>query len=293
MNEEQFTEWYKDFIKKHGGKSLKEPSKWFNKVQTSHKNLIELLGGEEVTVDVELVSGTIFQNDIEPILNNIKYYLPDYLKTYELTVDDFLTSKIKKCKDITVTKHIKGYAERIKAPECTMKQIEYYLTKMGTIYSGVSKTNEKYTVNLSCSAKKFAEIGNFGCDEGSCFRQGGGLNSHLKYIVGVNPDTFAITVHDKDKCKFRMLGFIKNGNHCAISPYPYYQGQNTLNLSAGTSLCSNAMLKIFGNNLSRNSKCDASWTGHDVYGHNPSVVLNKEPELGKTIEYVMKENYIV
>jgi hypothetical protein len=210
----EFIKWHEGFVAKYGVKSPipEKPNSyptsrsnyypddinlWVDKIDNSHKELRDILGGVKKSFILDLSEdGKIDISDCQTTINAILKYLPEYLSTYDLTIEDISYPTISKQKDISTTKHIMGYVGRKKITSYTKEDISYYCSALGQIFENRKLAKGKYEVTISTHPKEFSSIGSFNIDKGSCFAQGS-FNSDKKYTYAIYPNS-AVVIAKKE-----------------------------------------------------------------------------------------------
>lgn len=211
MTRNEFNDWIKTFCDKWGG--FKPPLSWFDECEKVHENLREKLGGIRKIVKVELANATVpleLSRIAEPY-NKLNTLIPDYFNYHnirsEKMVFPFYTTEIvqgngqKKKKDVKWGKHINYWlnlsCNKGKFDNKKLRDIDSVLQKLGSEWSKCKTQKQMSYVNMTTDPRAFVQIGHYGPDSGSCFRQKSG-NQLNKYQLGVYPTSYVLLVQNYD-----------------------------------------------------------------------------------------------
>jgi hypothetical protein len=208
----------------------KDIKAWIERVDQTHQEIRELLGGFDKTFTIE--SGgeekPVQFASASKIIKAIEALIPNYYNVYQFNYQVFLLSKLyHKDKEYSTAKHVLGYAKRARLdPEKTI-QLSNLLGELGVLWAASKARKKQVTIYISTHPKHFALIGNYPICQisGSCFAQTG-MNVDKKFAVGAKDNTFVCLVknnssngnwdeHDK-AITIRFFGTI-NPDHSIIN----------------------------------------------------------------------------
>jgi hypothetical protein len=216
--EDTYKDDFSGFIDNHSGYS--PTSKWFDRVQKTHRGLRTSIDGIHRDLEVDIPDGACVQtpnkcdrdNVIVNIIDDILRYMPKYLETYDLKKEDLYNSTLPS--GIKTIKHISTYVSRnkdeIKRPNIYNAHVYAHMTPLycrdyiTRSLSGLGKhhaesVTQKQTlhIRLTTAASAFFNLGHYNSDNKSCFGQGRENETH-KYILGQTPDTYVILIAKND-----------------------------------------------------------------------------------------------
>jgi hypothetical protein len=211
----EFKEWFEGFIKPYGEKSSSDRKDlfvgsttrrnyypddmdaWIEKVDQSHTEVRELLGGVRRNFQFSCKNEQQIHalDDCSAYVNAVVNCMPEYLSTYGLEKEDLAYPNLKKCKNISTTKHILGYADRAKITGYNLDCVRSYVTSLGNVYARRKAVTGEFSVTISTHPKAFCQIGSYGIDNSSCFMQGA-FNSDKKYTYGAHKDTAVFLIRE-------------------------------------------------------------------------------------------------
>ncbi len=218
---------------------ISNASSWFDSVQETHRNIRKKIKGVNFSKVVKIESGIL------PLITNghghihsIIKLLPDYLKEYDLKIDDFSLPYLEKFKGISTIKHIKTYSERyfknkIKenlgfkpGHEYNQSCVRMYLSYLAAQYGENKFKEDNYGFMLGTSCRSFLNLGHYQCDEGSCFGDNKD-NWFNKYNLAARKDTFVIIMtkgvitseNTEKEILGRCWGFLKDNTVCISNKY--------------------------------------------------------------------------
>ncbi len=233
---EEFEKWLGNFLERNKGYCPHNIKKWWTKVEASHTNIRQKLGGvrKEYLFDIKSQQTPASKKDVDPIADEILRLVPGYLEGYQLTRDVFLLPTITQGTHsaFKLTKHIKGYADQLYKQgvlsELNYKGLEKPLSKLGEVWAKAKTSEIQLEATISTSAKAFVLLGHYGPDPDSCFRNGSD-KTRDKFVLGQSPDTFVISISKKkeNKDKFvnvsRCFGFLSsNYSQTCLNTMNYY-----------------------------------------------------------------------
>jgi hypothetical protein len=238
-NYEEFVQWLKKFHADKGFGIVIYNEPWFNSVQKSHAKLRDFLNDNtEVTWDVQIKAKTGATNNEEAkkILNKIKDLLPEGLGDRNMTYADLLSPVIQKGthRALKTSKFLTRRFEEY-TPSYDLgfkekqKEFQKQLSALALLWNKQKTTEAIYQVKLDTAAKAFVNLGYYGPDSDSCFKQSG-CGEASKKNLAIAKNSYIITVNDGNKCMSRMWGFCNNNfdtyNVCNL----YQKGTNEGNV---------------------------------------------------------------
>ncbi len=193
---------------------------WINRIDISHGKIREILGGKSKTLSIETDSSTkgLDINVVRPIMSKIVNVMPDYYVQYKFSDQDFCHEKLTKFKNMYATTHIMGYVKRKKISPELAKIVNDQVAILGEYHKKNKSEPNLCYITISTDPKAFALVGYYGCDSGSCFRQGD-FNSDKKYAFATCPNSFVGLIHDNKTVKIdknnkeihsRFLGILED-----------------------------------------------------------------------------------
>lgn len=284
--------WIVNFCKKQGGFCPTNIDKWIEDVDKNHTYIKECLNGsfKDYQLETELSpqEGDMDQTLVKKITELIEL-LPDYLRTFNLAKNDLYSPKLLiKNNQVSTTKHISSFVNRKKGeiPDYCKNKISKILSEIGVLFpQELPKVTRHF--RLSIQPKIFAQIGNFPCDQGSCFRQGANYNEYKKYLFSTSPSTFVLLGADDagfKKFKSRMLGWVslsKNAiNFC--SPYPYLDYANSMaTFTSERGILLKRIARDFLKEGKISYKSGIAIIRGECYGHNPSFSYSNKNDFSE------------
>lgn len=272
---EELEKWLEGFRKRHQGYFPQKMERWYQRVEKSHQEIRNLIGGIRVQKLFTLESNqdAVALEQIKPITNEILAIIPSYLAGYGFTEDVFCRPTIQQGTHsvFKVSKHVRTYAEKVlKNPYNSddtkekMKRLDKALSRLGEVWAKSKTSNIELEATLSTSAKSFILLGHYGPDSDSCFRNGSDKTNH-KFVLGQTPNTFTLSVaqkhpkKDKFVNKARAFGFVSNNNKtlnfCNLYLSPGFMEGDVLNVVSRMSE------EILG------GKCKMQEDMNSIYGH--------------------------
>ncbi len=229
MDAKEFKDWFSSFgvaidkqrATKYGLKPLPKVNhieKWFEECKKAHEKMVESLEGETKTIVCYKVEAQSADPKlIDPYIDAIIKYMPDYLGKYKLTKEDLRWPKLAKCKNISTSKHILTYAERFFKDKphniYQYQSIQGWVANMGQIWSTLDDGENPMAITLSCDPRAFVMLGYCVGDTSACF------NSTIKYAFGLHKNSIIAIVHNgkdivfepsHESIKGRALGILED-----------------------------------------------------------------------------------
>lgn len=293
INIKEFKEWFADFAIKAKADPRgycreydadpryvpKNLDQWIEETEVGHQNIRSLLGGIQKTFLINTIDNINPVNIVEvsKIMNNILQLMPDYYVKYKLSHRNFQYEKLPNHRNIAVTKHILGYANRLNLSEDKKQTINKELAKLGKIYKDNKSEKTSVYMTLSTDPRAFCLLGYYGgLDCTSCFKQGD-FNSDKKYALASHPNSFILVTHEKEnidfnlpsvKAKARAVGLMVEDALHITNIYPYYSLGNEYDINQ--------------------SKLEVLYK--EIFDRKPNVLLS-EMKLTGGVNYPGKCNY--
>ena len=212
---DQYNNWKNGFVDRHTG--INPNKRWFNSVQSAHKDLRNFIGGIRYSLDIE-----IKQNDQDSLPRNIREDFLDQIACeigYELLESIFDEDPINVIgntyatyngRQVKVSKHIRTNTKREWGKDSPrLNIVDDLLSSLGQKIEQWQPKDRECTVEMYTSAKSFMMLGHYGCDTCSCFKQGG-ERQYDKINLGQTKNTFVLVIKDHNtekKNDIRCWGF--------------------------------------------------------------------------------------
>jgi hypothetical protein len=214
-----FTKWYKALVAVYGGYEPKNQEVWFDLVQDSHVELRRKIDGVQSIIKHDIKE---FQKPLSPqVYGRFTTALDKILPGFfgypgENARSDFATpynfKGIKHSK--IVTRYIELYCQ---FNNTIKKDVDKILEQLGQKWANGKTQSMTLYSRLDTTARGFAQIGHYGVDRDSCFKQNG-CHNHDKYNLGGLDNTFVLLLSECgnfdniDNICGRMWGFYKPRN---------------------------------------------------------------------------------
>ena len=241
-NYEDFRQWYRDFDNENGRGDMSYTREWFNQVQKAHEKLREFLNDNiEVTWPVtikEKAASLIKSTEAKKILQKIQELSKYERNLFGVTTKDIVgpTIQLGSHKGVKTNKFLMKCFDDYNCPDDyrykeKLAELNKCLSQLAALWNKEKTSSATYEVTLDTSAEAFVNLGYYGPDEDSCFRQGR-CGEKSKYILARSKNTYVLTISKKDKCLVRAWGFSNDKfdtwNICNI----YQKGVNEGNILA-------------------------------------------------------------
>lgn len=195
-DKKEFFDWYKEFVK--DSRTTRYGEKWFDRVEQSHQNIRNALGGIRKIVEVPFkdIQVPVDFAEIDKITHEMLVYIPGYFAQYKLVRRDFCISTVNKGNQFGMKwgKHIQHWMKANNCDEELVTRINNLVSRLGDKWSKAKTSELKMYVNITTSPQAFILLGHYGeIDQQSCFRHGSSNHSH-KYILAQSPNSYVILV---------------------------------------------------------------------------------------------------
>lgn len=214
--DKDFLKWHKDFVKRFanngdaakydtaGDYHPKDMDEWLGLVDKNHTKIREKLGGTSKTFKIGIKDAEPTRapyQSVHDIMSEVIRIMPQYFYTYYLYYECFQQPKLTAYKNISGTKHILGYADRIKLEADKRKELEKLTERLGQLWAQTCKApkSEGY-ITITTDPKAFCVLGRLTTDGYSCFGQGN-FNSDKKYALAIHNDSFVVLAHENEQLK--------------------------------------------------------------------------------------------
>lgn len=197
MNYQELLAWYGKFNATWG--NLRVRDKWFEIVSTKHETLRKKLGGNDFTAEISLENQEpqAPYSEIATIATRIYNTIPDYFVSNNITAEALCCPIVggENNNRIKRSKHVNAWMERYGVYSGVQESIQKLMSQLGDIWAKYKPTDMKLYMALCTDARAFVKIGHNGCDNSSCYRQGG-CHQMDKYALGQYPNSFVLLVFD-------------------------------------------------------------------------------------------------
>jgi hypothetical protein len=199
-----FNEWFKSFIKRRRG--LKPIADWFDIAEREHQPIREYLGGVRKTLCVELENSQarVPFSQINGITAELLSIIPEYFYDGQINRSMFQTPSILdgEFAGMKRGRHIKHWMSKKKINDEVQNRVNVIMSNLGKTWAQ-SKTNKrKLYITLTTDPRAFVQLGCYGPDHQSCFKQGGCNQSH-KYVLGSNKGTYVVLVGSSQDLEYQ------------------------------------------------------------------------------------------
>ncbi len=196
---------------------------WFNKVEKAQIEIRKFFGGVNKSFQIELKDQVNRLSSVNILLfnNQILKYLPNYYSFHNFPADIiaceyFQLSYSNARKGSRVSSHIIKYmSEILKIDELsdTYSEVKKILAKLGQEWALLKTKVCNINAIFSTDPVAYSLLGNYGCDDGSCFGQGRERNTN-KYFLGQTPNSFVLLLTNDNISEVSENRYMNPENIC-------------------------------------------------------------------------------
>lgn len=203
---------------------------WLEKFNKCHQPLYQFLNNSIITT---VVPQCRFLDDDAPnpvvgqVANRIYKIIPGYLSHYNLKDRVFARENITTQNNISLAKHLLGYAQRIKLGPHKLHQLCMEIAELGKIHKDLKKGISCEKIMISLDPRSFINIGFEGCHDISCWKTNG-----FSYKFSLFPNTFCWYILDPNK-KYSEKEIIVNQKYLGRGLGSFDPKQNLLKIHNG------------------------------------------------------------
>ena len=210
----KYFEWRKEYLKsafmqrlKRGKAMFIVDELWLTTIDSTHEPIRKFLDGINKTIEVPLdnLQLPVPQSSLEPIFTTVNKCMDSYLSheghNYLSIQRPYLPTG--KHEGTKWTKYIQHALQKQTLSSENKTIVAKQLSQLGMLWAEHKTHDVKLQISICTDPKAFSIIGDFNCDQSSCFGTSKG-NQMEKFRVGVRKNSFVLFVH-KEKTKIEDI----------------------------------------------------------------------------------------